>query len=274
MKVQCANEYDPLKKAIFASPKYMAIKDPINETQKKYKNINSKIAEKQHADFIEKLRQYHIETILLPEDKKFHEQVFTRDIGFTLGSQFFIAELAPKVRKGEVNILIDYLESQQITYTNINGSIIEGGDVLIDGNTIYVGVSNRTNLPSIHTLQALLPNYHIIPIPFIASYLHLDCVFNILSPTEGLIFPGVFHKDKELLLRNRYDLIEVSKKEQATLGINVLSIGNKKIISLPTSEEVNKALQKRGYDVIEMDFSEIIKSGGSFRCCALPLWRE
>lgn len=274
MKIQCTNEYDTLKKAILASPKYMAIKDPINETQKIYMNINKKIAEKQHADFIEKLQQYNIKTVLLPEDEKYHEQVFTRDIGFTLGSQVFVAELAPSVRKGEVYSLIDYLQSQQITYTKINGSSIEGGDVLIDGNSIYVGLGKRTNLQSINTLQTLLPNHHVIPIPFTDTYLHLDCVFNIISPTEGLIFPGAFHKDKELLLRNRYDLIEVSKIEQANLGINVLSIGNKKIFSLPTNEGVNKALQGRGYDVIEVDYSEIIKSGGSFRCCTLPLWRE
>lgn len=76
------------------------------------------------------------------------------------------------------------------------------------------------------------------------------------------------------MLRDRYDLIHVNAKEQETLGTNVLSIGNKKVISLPVNEGVNKELQKRGYDVIEVDFSEIIKSGGSFRCCSMPLLRE
>jgi N-dimethylarginine dimethylaminohydrolase len=57
------------------------------------------------------------------------------------------------------------------------------------------------------------------------------------------------------------------------MGVNVLSLGNKKIISLPQNAEVNHQLSKRGYDVIKIDFSEIIKSGGSFRCCTLPIKR-
>ena len=71
----------------------------------------------------------------------------------------------------------------------------------------------------------------------------------------------------------KYDLIEVTKEEQFTMGTNVLSIGNQRVISLPMNTEVNEELRKRGYKVIEVDISEIIKSGGSFRCCTMPLER-
>jgi len=70
-----------------------------------------------------------------------------------------------------------------------------------------------------------------------------------------------------------YDLIDVTEEEQFTLGTNVLSIGQKQIISMPTNQQVNSALRTRGYHVIEVAFDEIIKSGGSFRCCTLPVLR-
>jgi N-dimethylarginine dimethylaminohydrolase len=57
------------------------------------------------------------------------------------------------------------------------------------------------------------------------------------------------------------------------MGTNVLSIGDRKIISLPVNKNVNKQLRDRGYEVIEVDITEIIKSGGSFRCCTLPILR-
>jgi len=276
MKVHCSNEYGTLKKVILASPTYMDIKEPINAIQKQHigKKFNRKIAEKQHGDFVEKLKANGVEPILLSTESKYHEQVFTRDVGFTLGDHVFVSQMARKVRQGEENCLISYLEAQQMPFTKMKDNMIEGGDVIIDGKTIYVGISNRTNEQAITHLQSLLPTYEVMAVPFTDTYLHLDCVFNILSPTEGLIFPGEFHHDKERLLRNRYDFIEVSKEEQATLGVNVLSIGNKKVFSLPMNEGVNKELQKRGYEVIEVDYSEIIKSGGSFRCCTLPLVRE
>jgi N-dimethylarginine dimethylaminohydrolase len=57
------------------------------------------------------------------------------------------------------------------------------------------------------------------------------------------------------------------------MGTNVLSIGNKKIISLPVNQDVNSQMRNRGYEVLEVDITEIIKSGGSFRCCTMPILR-
>jgi N-dimethylarginine dimethylaminohydrolase len=46
------------------------------------------------------------------------------------------------------------------------------------------------------------------------------------------------------------------------------------VFSLPCNKQVNQELRNRGYDIIEVDMTEIIKSGGSFRCCTLPLKRN
>jgi N-dimethylarginine dimethylaminohydrolase len=275
IKSSCFSEYDILEKVVLCQPDFMTIREPINETQKQYlkENIDTDLAKKQHKIFVETLQQNGIEVMLLPPKEKFPEQVFTRDIGFTLGNQVFVAEMAHDVRKGEERPFIDWLEKEKITYTNLIGDKIEGGDVLVDRNTIYVGVSNRTNENAIQHLQSLLPSFDVIAIPFTDTYLHLDCVFNILSPNDALIFPGELDVEKERLLASRYNLIEVSKEEQATLGTNVLSIGEKRVISLPINKQVNKKLRDRGYHVIEVDITEIIKSGGAFRCCTLPILR-
>lgn len=182
--------------------------------------------------------------------------------------------MAHDVRRGEETTFIDYLEKEQVTYTNLIGDKIEGGDVFIDQNTIYVGVSNRTNENAISHLQSLLPTFDVIEVPFTDKYLHLDCVFNILSPEDALIFPNEIEKNKVELLSSRYNLIEVNEEEQATLGTNVLSIGEKRVLSLPINKDVNQKLRERGFHVIEVDITEIIKSGGAFRCCTLPLIRE
>ncbi|MGM0876371.1 MAG: dimethylarginine dimethylaminohydrolase family protein [Bacillota bacterium] len=276
IKSSCFSEYDLLKKVVLCSPEFMTIREPINETQKQYlkENIDTELSKKQHKLFIETLQKNGVDVMLLSPLEKFPEQVFTRDVGFTLGNQVFVADMAHDVRKGEERPFIDFLENEKITYTNLIGDKIEGGDVIIDRDTIYIGVSNRTNENAILHLQSLLPSFEVIAVPFTDKYLHLDCVFNILSPNEALVFPGEFDDKKEKLLSSRYNLIEVSKEEQATLGTNVLSIGKKRVISLPINKQVNKELRDRGYHVIEVDISEIIKSGGAFRCCTLPILRE
>lgn len=272
----CASEYGVLERVILCEPKHMTIRDVINETQKHFKNegIHIKKAMEQHKQFVETLQEHGVDVILLPTQDKYHEQVFTRDIGFTLGQTIFVAEMASDVRKGEEDVLKEWLEQEEISYYNLIGDHIEGGDVIIDRNTIYIGLSNRTNQQSIDHMQSLISDFEVIGVPFKEKYLHLDCVFNILSPDLALFFPEAFTEKEKSILDSRYELIEVSNEEQFTLGTNVLSIGNKKIISLPVNKGVNAQLRSRGFEVIEVDITEIIKSGGSFRCCTLPLLRE
>lgn len=276
LRVSCFNEYDVLKTVVLCEPKYMTIKDTINDTQEHFKDVGINIdkAMKQHRHFVSVLKEYGIEVILLPPYSRFPEQVFTRDIGFTLGETVYVSEMASYLRQGEENELITWLNQQNLSHYNLTGDRIEGGDVIIDQDNVYVGLSNRTNIDAINHLTTLLPDFNVLPVPFTDKYLHLDCVFNILSPSEALVFPGEINYDELKILEKRYDFIEVSEEEQFTLGTNVLSIGNKRVLSLPVNKNVNKELRSRGYEVIEVDLTEIIKSGGAFRCCSLPILRE
>ncbi|WP_242257030.1 dimethylarginine dimethylaminohydrolase family protein [Bacillus cereus group sp. BfR-BA-01379] len=276
VKSYCSSEYSTLKTVILCEPLYMNISSGINKTQKYFINLgfNVNLAREQYSKFIDILKENRIHTLMLPPEIRFPEQVFTRDVGFTIGETVFISNMKNEVRKGEEQIFKNILLEKDITYIDCINSHIEGGDVIIDQDIIYIGVSNRTLFNSVKKLQQLLTHYKIIPVPFSKDFLHLDCVFNIISQEEALIYPYAFSNSTLKMLSDRYNLIEVSKKEQFTLATNVLSLGNEKIISLPSNTKTNTELRLRGYEVIEIDFEEIIKSGGSFRCCTLPLQRE
>ena len=273
--VLCRTEYDALQKVIVCSPAHMKIGKIINETQKHYEteNIDSDIATKQHDGFIQVLKDYNIEVMEVSPQSHLHEQVFTRDIGFCIGDTLFTAKMGDKIRLPEVSQLEELLQEKNIEYKSFAQKSIEGGDVIVDGDKIWVGVSERTTFEAIDALRALLPQYDVIELPIAEKVLHLDCAFNCISPELALVYPKAFTELDLQRLKKHYQLIEVSDEEQFTLGTNVLSIGNKKIISLPENKEVNQQLRGLGFDVIEVEFNEIIKSGGSFRCCTLPLVR-
>lgn len=272
----CRSEYDTLQRVIVCEPKYMEIQEVINDVQEQYvdENINKEVAIKQHNEFIKKLEEHDVEVIRLPASEQFPEQVFTRDIGFTLGDDIFIAEMASEIREGEEDTLKQWLNSSNTLYQKLRANKIEGGDVIIDGDTVFVGISSRTSIEAVHELATKLPDHEIIPVPFNEKYLHLDCVFNILSSKVGLVFNKALDAQTIEMLSEKYNLIEVSEEEQFTMGTNVLSIGNKKVFSLPQNTEVNEQMRAHGFNVIEVEFSEIIKSGGSFRCCSMPVERE
>ncbi|AOC90731.1 dimethylarginine dimethylaminohydrolase family protein [Bacillus amyloliquefaciens] len=274
-KPACRSEYDALKTVILCRPEHMAIKDIINGTQKHFKqeNIDISTALKQHNEFIDILKSHQIEVVLLPADPELPEQVFTRDIGFVLGETAFISSMAASVRQGEEKVFQHLLDDEKIPYTRISKANIEGGDVMIADGIVYAGLSKRTDKAAVRELQEALPEMTVVPIPLKEDFLHLDCVFNMISETEALYCKNGLRQKEIDLLAERFEMIEVPEEEQFTLGPNILSIGNKTIISLPQHRHTNRELRKRGYKVIETEFSEIIKSGGSFRCCTLPLVR-
>ncbi|SES62738.1 N-Dimethylarginine dimethylaminohydrolase [Oceanobacillus limi] len=275
-KIYCNSEYDELKRVIMCEPQFMTTRQVLHDPNNQFYDVKGhvELAVKQHREFVQTLNNHGIETVLLPHHKEFTEQAYTRDIGFTLGQTLFISEMAHDVRRGEENILKFWLEKEGISYYNLIGDKIEGGDVLIDRDTIYIGLSNRTNQAAIDHINGLMGDYEVKAIPFKDKFLHLDCVFNVLSPEVAIVYPDALTKEDMQFFASRYELIEVSYEEQHALATNVLSIGNQKVISLPMNQNTNQQMREKGFDVVEVDISEIVKSGGSFRCCTLPLLRS
>lgn len=271
----CRSEYDPLRYVLLCPPEHMEIKEVINDVQKRYQqeNIDVERALSQHRHFVAALQENGVETAMLQPSDQFPEQVFTRDVGFTIEDTVIIGDMAASVRQGEEQELQKWLDLQHIQFQTLGSHRVEGGDVLIDQDRIYIGISSRTSEKAIQELEEKLPSFQIIPIHFDERYLHLDCVFNILSPTEALIFPEALSDEAVALLGERYKLISVNSDEQFTLGVNVLSIGERRVFSQPQNKDVNEQLRKHGFQVLEVDFSEIIKSGGAFRCCTMPINR-
>lgn len=275
--IHCPNEYNTLQKVIVISPAFMEIREVINEIQASYaaENIDRTIAVDQHAEFVRILEDEGVDVIQLQPDKDLNEQVFTRDIGFTVGNHLFISNMEKDLRKPETKQLKQWLRSHNIPFDELTASTIEGGDVLVDHQTLWIGMSHRTSKDAAKELRAKLPHFEVNEIPIREDILHLDCAFNILNAETALIYKeGITDKRVLQKLENRYQLIEITDEEQFYMGTNVLSIGNNQVISLPKNRRINTILKEKGFHVREVPFSEIIKSGGSFRCCSLPLLRQ
>lgn len=165
-KTVCRTEYGTLQKVILCKPEHMTIKDVINETQKHFEddNIHVKTANDQHSRLVEALRSHNVEVVLLPVRDGLPEQVFTRDIGFVIGEKAFLSSMTEPIRQGEEAVIKDFFHSQGISYTRMLDTSIEGGDVIIDDDIVYVGISQRTDISAIGQLEEALPEYTIVPV--------------------------------------------------------------------------------------------------------------
>lgn len=268
-ELKIKSETEKLRKVILAVPKYFTIKEPINVTMKKYYLKNPPvidIAIEQHKQFSDILKSEGVRIDFADVSPKNPYQVFTRDIGFIIWNKLFKTNFKFGIRKDEWCI------SHQKTI-NINQGIIEGGDVLVDGNNIFVGITERTNIEGYHFLNEILPDLNLWPLITRKGFVHLDVCFNLLGYKRALIYERAFYKNQLSLLKDKYELISISKRDQEFMGTNVLSISPNKIVTSESTPNIVKSLESYGYDVITIPFTEILKGGGSTRCVSFPIAR-
>ena len=95
-------------------------------------------------------------------------------------------------------------------------------------------------------------------------------MFNTLDKGSAIICSYVF--DRKIIEKYIPNLIEISKDDADNLGTNYVYLGEKKILS--SNKNVLDILEKRGYDVTYINYSEIMKGEGSLGCSILYLLRE
>ncbi|MEM7116952.1 MAG: arginine deiminase family protein [Chloroflexota bacterium] len=287
MDIFVNSEIAPLQSVIVGYPDNFLQVEPeiINETQRRfYFGPNSPTREavtEQLYGFIRVLEQHGV-TVYQPRPLPYlPDQMMTRDIGIVLGNTFIVTTMAAKSRRLEwrgIAWLFEQFPRDTETIFAPEDIVIEGGDVVVDKGKIFVGIGQRTTLAGAAWLMQNAPQFEIVPVNLKAlnegeDVLHLDCSFLPVGNHFALIYPDGL-RDIPASLRESYELIEVTQEEQHSLATNVVSISPDVVISRPTSIRINKLLRERGLEVIEVHYPDPPKTGGSFRCCTLPLFRK
>jgi N-dimethylarginine dimethylaminohydrolase len=157
----------------------------------------------------------------------------------------------------------------------VDGPFLEGGDTLLNGYEVYVGMSGcASDMAGIDWLQALLGGrYRVIPVALRSSVLHLDCALALVKPGLLVWCPEKLIDGLPMSLRS-WDAITVSKDEANRLATNGLILEEGRMIVDADNTRVIDELRNRKMDVIPLPFDGPIRVGGGMRCAHHPLWRE
>jgi len=242
---------------------------------------------KPEFEAFQKALEDHGVEVLIPEHvgNFLYDQLTPRDVATVIGNKMVICNMAKRSRKYEVTgifpLISDFTGQEPMLLIPPVECLIEGGDVMIDKGRLIVGLSQRTNIKGYEwLLDTFTDQMEVIPVYLTdlkkeENILHLDCAFNPVGENSALIYedgikpiPNFFEKE--------YDLIKVNKKEQQALATNVFSVSKDLVIARdhPQSKRTVEEMRKRGIEVIEIPFDGAPVTGGSLRCCTLPLIRE
>jgi N-dimethylarginine dimethylaminohydrolase len=75
-------------------------------------------------------------------------------------------------------------------------------------------------------------------------------------------------------LEHRFDLIELDSVEASLhLAANLLWLDERRVVSGSAAQRTNELLRSKGYEVRELDSSQLVCMWGSLRCVTCPLVR-
>ena len=245
-------------------------------------------------NFYNKLLKHNVD-VIRPSNINNCNQIFARDLGFVISNLFFLSNIVPN-RHDELKGIDDTLNNLDVGVIKLPEFMhIEGGDVIVHNDKVFIGtyieddysslITARTNYSSIDYLKSMITSKEIIPLELNKSNtdiykntLHLDCCFQTISNDKAIICPDGFKnkKDVEYLINyfGQKNTFIASSEETFELTSNVLVISPDVIVTRLKSDRLNSWLENIGVLVEKVNYSNVSKMSGLFRCSTLPLNRE
>ena len=245
-------------------------------------------------NFVSIIKSHNVE-VLRPKIIKNYNQIFSRDIGFVIGDKFVKSNILPlrSMEIDAINFILEKINPNSII-TLPEDAHIEGGDVILCDNKIFVGayvkddystfITARTNLKAIEFLQEIFPDKEFILLELNKSnidpkynILHLDCCFQPIGKSYAIIHKEGFSNKSQLNnlidFFGRNNCFFIDADEMSEMTANIFSIDSNTVISDSSFHRLNNWMKIKGFNVEIISFREIAKQEGLFRCVTLPLNR-
>lgn len=272
------NSTGKLKQVLMSYPQYLSI-EPINVISKYFKDhqLDKKKIDEEFNLLVQTYQNLGIEVFFLPPSETYPDSVFARDFGACLKDGYILGRFKHEYRKNERKAYEKKMQELNIPQLfKVHEGYFEGGDFFfLDDKTIVIGLLERTNQIGYQEIKEHFKNqYEVLFVKSDPEFLHLDMCFNLIDDHLALICKDAFDISflQELQKRN-IELIEVSKKDIFRHGLNVQALGDKKVLALKKNHDINLQIKQKGYEVIELDITEILKCGGGIHCMTFPLKR-
>ena len=217
-------------------------------------------AREQHRAYEACLAELGVDVISLPAEPDYPDAVFVEDAAIVLDEVAVMTRLGAVSRRGESESLARALEPYRTLRWMREPATMDGGDVMLAGKTLYVGVTARSNAAGIAQLAAVVEpfGYHVRPV-VVHGCLHLKSACSYIGDAVLVYRPWV---DEAAFAGLR--LVDVPEES----GANVLEVGGTVLVAA-AAPQTAELLPNMGRQVRVLDNSELMKAEGALTCCSL-----
>ncbi len=280
MRFNITDEYSPLKSVILGTAEEFSQGEKINLGMEKYYGTSQAPTstgldlELQQLRFC--LKTSGVQVLNPRPSKEVPQQLAPRDIGFVIGDTFIFSNMARISRKNEARFIKDVLHNFTGNSLQTPADVfLEGGNVVLDGEKLFVGIGLRTTESAVNFLEKSFGDkYRVIPVRLShkEEIIHLDAVLNIFGEGKAVCYKdGIVDLPSELL---DYKLLKITKEEKELGGCNFLCLDQKTVLMRNGLPRLYDYFKSQGYKVYSVCWDELKKTGiVGPRCATLPLNR-
>jgi N-dimethylarginine dimethylaminohydrolase len=258
---------------LMCPPEYFAVTYAINPWMRPEEPVDPALAMRQW----ETLRQAYtslghsvstIEPVPGLPDMVFAANGATVIDGTVLGVRFRYPQ-----RAAEAQAYLDWFRSQGWPSVHEPEHVNEGeGDILVTGDgTVLAGYGFRSDFAAAEELAATFGR-RVVSLRLVdARFYHLDTALCVLDASTAMYYPAAFDDAGRAALASTFaELIEAKDEDAEVLGLNAVSDG-RSVVTAAAATGLARSLRSRGFEVLGVDMSELLKAGGGAKCCTLEL---
>jgi len=203
------------------------------------------------------------------------DMVFTANAGLVHGKEVIVSSFLHAEREPESAYFEEYFSTQgyNVRYLSEQTKFEGAGDALFDSQgRLWFASGFRSDPGALDEITGMLQvEAHALELVDPRWY-HLDTAFCPLPEGKAIAYAKAF-SPRSIVKLNAVlgkNIIWVSEQDAGLFACNAISIGQS-VIMHKVSAELNAALERRGFEAIEADVSEFLKSGGACKCLTLEI---
>jgi dimethylargininase len=251
-----ADAHSPLYAVVRGVPDTFALGERPTDSAE---DVDVGLARIQHEAYCRVLEGAGLSLVYIPADVRFPDCCFVEDTSVIAGRTAIITRMGALPRRGEEAAVREVLANHMPVLDIASPASLDGGDVLVLGDCIFIGLGGRTNRAAVDQVRDMVgPAFSVTAVP-LEGVLHLKSACTRVDGGHLLIRRG--HFDESVF--EGYNLIDVPEEE--AYAANCLGLGRVVLVSAGFPE-TRQAVESAGFEAVEMETSEFRKMQGSLTC--------
>ncbi|MFF1482220.1 dimethylargininase [Streptomyces sp. NPDC058301] len=262
------------RRYLMCPPAHFKVTYSINPWMDPAKPVDLPLALAQWEDLRDRYRALGHTVELLEPRPDLPDMVFAANGATVIDGRVLGARFAHPEREAEAEAHLDWFRAHGFTEIHEPSHINEGeGDFAVTATYLLAGRGFRSS-PLSHAEAQEFFGRPVIGLDLVdPRYYHLDTALCVLDDAadEIMYYPGAFSPGSRAVLARLFpDAVIASESDAGALGLNAVSDGLH--VLLPQGAVgLFSSLRERGFVPVGMDLGELLKGGGSVKCCTQEL---